>query len=99
MVASMTTDGRYIVFTSERTGAPAGWRMDIDGGNPKQLTRGGVAAGTEWLVYQDRQTLWKMPIDGGEPVQLSEERLVRCATSHDGKMIACSLETPGCPPG
>ena len=94
---SITTDGRHIVFTSERTGAPAGWRMDIDGGNPKQLTRGGVAAGTEWLVYQDRQTLWKMPIDGGQQVQLSEERLVRCATSHDGKMIACSLETPGWP--
>jgi len=94
---SITTDGRYIFFTSERTGAPAGWRMDIDGGNPKQLTRGGVPAGTEWLVYQDRQTLWKMPIDGGEPVQLSEERLVRCATSHDGKMIACSLETLGSP--
>ena len=94
---SITTDGRHIVFTSERTGAPAGWRMDIDGGNPKQLTRGGWAAGTEWLVYQDRQTLWKMPIDGGEPVQLSEERLVRCATSHDGKMIACSLESPGSP--
>jgi len=95
---SITTDGRYIVFTSERTGVPAGWRMDIDGGNPKQLTIGGVAAGTEWVVYWQRQTLWRAPIDGGEPVQLSEEPLVRCATSQDGKMIACSLETPGSPP-
>ena len=38
-----------------------------------------------------------MPIDGGEPVLLSEEPLIRCAVSHDGKMIACSLETPGSP--
>ena len=94
---SITTDGRYIVFTSERTGAPAGWRMDIDGGNPKQLTTGGVTAGSEWVVYPYRQSLWKASIDGGEPVQLSEEPLVRCSTSHDGKMIACSLETPGSP--
>ena len=49
------------------------------------------------MVYPYRQSLWKVPIDGGEPVQLSEEPLVRCATSHDGKMIACSLETPGSP--
>ena len=39
---SISTDGRYVVFTSERTGAPDGWRMDIDGGNPKKLSdRGG----------------------------------------------------------
>jgi Tol biopolymer transport system component len=94
---SITTDGRYVVFTSERTGAPAGWRMDIDGGNPKQLTTGGVAAGAEWVVYSDRQSLWKAPIDGGEPVRLSEEPMVRCAASHDGKMVACSLEEPGSP--
>ncbi|MCA1633356.1 MAG: hypothetical protein LC802_06440, partial [Acidobacteria bacterium] len=94
---SITTDGRYVVFTSERTGAPAGWRMDIDGGNPKQLTGGGGTAGDGWVVYSDRQSLWKAPIDGGEPVRLSEEPMGRCAVSHDGKMVACSLETPGSP--
>ncbi|MDQ3472989.1 MAG: hypothetical protein M3447_04550, partial [Acidobacteriota bacterium] len=92
---SVTTDGRHVVFTSERTGAPAGWRMDIDGGNPKKLIGFGGQAGDGWVVYQDKGSLWKAPIDGGEPVQLSEERLVRCAASHDGKMVACSLETPG----
>ena len=93
---SITTDGRYVVFTSERTGAPAGWRMDIDGSNAKQLTRGGVA-GDGWVVYTERQSLWKAPIDGGEPVRLSEELMVRCAVSHDGKMVACSLEIAGSP--
>ncbi|MGI8734568.1 MAG: protein kinase domain-containing protein [Pyrinomonadaceae bacterium] len=94
---SVTTDGRYVVFTSERTGAPAGWRMDIDGSNPKKLIGFGGQAGDGWVVYGDKGSLWKAPIDGGEPVQLSEERLVRCAASHDGKMVACSLETPGSP--
>ncbi|MCA1602840.1 MAG: protein kinase, partial [Acidobacteria bacterium] len=94
---SISTDGRYVVFTSERTGAPAGWRMDIDGGNPKQLTGGGGTAGDGWVVYTDRQSLWKAPIGGGEPVRLSEEPMVRCAVSHDGKMLACSLEAPGSP--
>jgi eukaryotic-like serine/threonine-protein kinase len=94
---SVSTDGRYVVFTSERTGAPAGWRMDIDGSNPKKLIGFGGQAGDGWVVYGDKGSLWKAPIDGGEPVQLSEERLVRCAASHDGKMVACSLETPGSP--
>ena len=93
---SITTDGRYVVFTSERTGTPAGWRMDLDGGNAKQLTRAGVA-GDGWVVYTERQALWKAPIDGGEPVRLSDKFMVRCAVSQDGKMVACSLETPGAP--
>ena len=93
---SITTDGRYIVFSSERTGTPAGWRMDIDGANAKQLAHAGVA-GDGWVVYTYRQSLWKAPIDGGEPVRLSEEFMVRCAVSHNGKMVACSLEKPGSP--
>jgi Tol biopolymer transport system component len=97
--ASVTPDGRYIVFTSERAGAPASWRMDIDGGNSKKLDTGGFGAqaGEGWAVYQDKGSLWKAPIDGGEPVQLSEVSMVRCAVSQDGKMVACSLETPGSP--
>ena len=31
---SITTDGRYIVFTSERTGAPAGWEWTLTGAMP-----------------------------------------------------------------
>ncbi len=93
---SITPDGRYIVFTSERTGAPAGWRMDIDGRNSKQLNTSGVTeASADWVIHSFKQSLWKTPIQGGEPVRVSEERLVRCAASHDGKMVACSLETPG----
>src|SRR5262249_8880971 len=36
----VSRDGRYIVFTSNRTGTAQVWRMDIDGRNQKQLTFG-----------------------------------------------------------
>src|SRR5438132_11556032 len=35
---SVSPDGRYIVFMSDRTGVPHIWRMDIDGANVRQLT-------------------------------------------------------------
>src|SRR5262249_31807214 len=37
---SVSSDGRYIVFTSNRSGSMQIWRMDIDGRNQKQLTFG-----------------------------------------------------------
>jgi serine/threonine protein kinase/Tol biopolymer transport system component len=96
---SVTTDGRYVVFVSERTGAPAGWIMDIDGSNPKKLNLSGFnpQAADGWVVYPKEQSLWKSRIDGGEAVRLSEEQLIRCGVSQDGKMVACSLEAPGSP--
>ena len=96
---SITTDGRYVVFVSERTGAPVGWVMNVDGSNQKKLDITGFnpQAGDGWVVYPDSQALWKTPIGGGEPVRLTEERPLRCAISQDGKMVACSLETPGSP--
>ena len=96
---SVTTDGRYVVFVSERTGAPAGWIMDIDGSNQKKLNISGFnpQAADGWVVYSKEQSLWKSPIDGGEAVRISEEQLVRCGVSQDGKMVACSVEAPGSP--
>src|SRR5262249_42054311 len=35
---SVTPDGRYILFSSNRSGSYNIWRMDIDGNNQKQLT-------------------------------------------------------------
>ena len=49
--------------------------MDIDGGNLKQLTRGGdqpsVSPDGRWVVYHIGGRLWKISIDGGEPAQLN----------------------------
>jgi Tol biopolymer transport system component len=96
---SVTMDGRHVVFVSERTGAPTIWVMDIEGSNQRNLGVTGFnpQAGDGWVVYPNRQSLWKSQIGGGEPVQLSEQQLIRCAVSQDGKMVACSLEEPGSP--
>jgi eukaryotic-like serine/threonine-protein kinase len=94
-------DGRYIVFLSNRAGAGYNlWRMDADGSNLKQLTRGGHDSGPQitpdgrWIVYASwlvgKPTVWKISIDGGEPVQLTDKYSRIPVISPDGKQFACS---------
>jgi len=94
---SVSPDGRYIVFVSNRTGDRCVWRMDIDGSNPKQLTYGIDARGSEitpdgkWVVYWDvgsgKRTLWKVSIEGGNQAQLTDYYSRLPAVSPDGKQI------------
>ncbi len=99
---SVTSDGRYIVFASNRGGNRSVfniWRIDIDGSNPKQLTGGKGELWPEcspdgrWVVYTDigtgKPTLWKVAIDGGSPVQLTNRFSLQSFISPDGKLIAC----------
>jgi Tol biopolymer transport system component len=103
---STPRDGRYIIFVSDRTGVPCIWRMDMDGGNPKQLTDGydispHCSLDGHWLVYthiSNAGTIWKVPIDGGQPALLTERPSYSPAISPDGKQIVCSyLEEPNSP--
>ncbi len=98
---SVSPDGRYIVFVSERTGTRSIWRINIDGSNPKQLTLTSVIGNNSpqctpdnQVVYQSAGALWKVSIDGGESVRIGEG-MRSPAVSPDGKLIACSLGTPG----
>ncbi len=94
----VSPNGRYIVFTSWKTGTPHLWRMDIDGGNPKQLTDSAsdgvlsdVSADSEWLIYTKSgpdRGIWKLPIEGGNSVRLTEAHASSPVVSRDGKMIA-----------
>jgi len=82
---AVSHDGRYIVFSSNRTGASQIWRMDIDGHNQKQLTFGGKqedSAQFAVLSPDGREVffikrgvgpaaVWKVSIEGGAPVQVS----------------------------
>ncbi len=103
---TVTSDGRYILFESNRgdaSGRSHIWRMDIDGGQPKQLTNGFVefspscSPDASWVVYvagsPGQQILQKIPIDGGEPVRLTEPGLIFevAFVSPDGKLIDCII--------
>jgi TolB protein len=107
---AMTPDGRYIVFASNRAGKWSNiWRMDPDGGHPKQLTNGTedkrphCSPDSTWVVYSNADstntTVWKVSIDGGNPVQLTNKDSEAPVVSPDGKWIACRYwnEQPDAP--
>ncbi|MCM3873683.1 MAG: winged helix-turn-helix domain-containing protein [Pyrinomonadaceae bacterium] len=94
---TVSPDGRYIFFASDRAGRFNIWRVDAEGGNLKQLTTGHdeffphSTPDGGWVVYQRgvaEPRLWKVPADGGEPTQLTETRAARPAVSSDGELIA-----------
>jgi eukaryotic-like serine/threonine-protein kinase len=97
-----TSDGRYLVFTSNRAGGTHIFRMDADGSDVKQLTYGNGSEHTpdcspdgEWVVYTswsgNTSTIWKVPIAGGTPVQLTDYHSIAPSFSPDGKLISCIL--------
>ena len=92
-----SSDGRYVVFHSNRAGGTWNiWRMDRDGSNPKQLTFDKsesnfpqISPDGQWVVYGHAQQAWKLPIDGGTPVQLTDKASLRPVISPDGELVAC----------
>jgi len=73
--ASWSRDGRWIYFSSDRTGRPEIWKRTADGqGIASQVTfQGGYEAfeidvgGALYYIRDRRETeLWSVPVDGGE---------------------------------
>jgi Tol biopolymer transport system component/DNA-binding winged helix-turn-helix (wHTH) protein len=94
---SVSPDGRYIVFMSNRTGTNAIWRMNLDGSDARPLTSEGDARwprcspDSQWVVYASLSNpagLYKIPIEGGNPVRLTDVRPTQPAISPNGKQIA-----------
>jgi Tol biopolymer transport system component/DNA-binding winged helix-turn-helix (wHTH) protein len=96
---SATSDGRYVVFQSNRSGKLEIWRANADGSNLIQLTNSGNAADPSLtpdgksIVYSSPgsgvTTLWRLSIEGGLPTQLTTSNSWLPAVSPDGKYIAC----------
>lgn len=100
---SVSPDGRYVVFQSNRPDGAAIlrlWRMDIDGGNLVQLAAradfqshispdGGSVVYSAWHAGSDMQSIWKVSIDGGEPVRVTDYPTAMPAYSPDGQWISC----------
>ena len=95
---TVSNDGRYVVFHSIR-GKPSNiWRMDIDGGNLKQLTFGNksfspsVSPNNRYVYFKSWLTgigeLRRVPIDGGEEEILTDKQTDWTTFSPDGKFFA-----------
>ncbi len=102
MFPTVSPDGRYIYFSSERGADRPGhtlWRMQSDGSHPTQLLSGTEVSNCspdgKWLIYSSRTDrnmfLWKLPTAGGEPVRLTDKNAAeRPVVSPDGQWIACN---------
>lgn len=97
----VSPDGRYIVFQSCRTSSDRSfniWRVDVDGRNPMQLTRGRYdseptfSPDSESVIYVNNDEhvpkLRRVPIGGGQPVALTDEFSQHPTFSPDGKLLA-----------
>ncbi|HXD34967.1 MAG TPA: protein kinase [Pyrinomonadaceae bacterium] len=96
---SVSPDGRYVVFQSNRSGGRNIWRIDADGNNPKQLTTGNYidespvcSPDGQSVIFSSARsgtlTVWKVGIDGGAPVQITSHPSQFPLMSPDGKLIS-----------
>ncbi len=88
---AVSPDGRYMLFTSKRTGNGEIWRVDADGGNPTRLADGFSPTCTPdgWVIYFGDGTLWRVPVEGGAPVRLTDRPSSGPYASPDGALVAC----------
>lgn len=98
----VTGDGRYIVFSSNRTGINHVWRMSIDGVDQKQLTHteGGhtmsIAPDGRTAYYRSDITrrLRKVDVESGVESELPEIAGFAHAFSTDGRLVASFVNDP-----
>jgi Tol biopolymer transport system component len=73
VLPSFSHDGRYIYFSSNRSGRFEIWKVSHAGGDAEQVTRQGGVAGLEsadgkyiyYMSYRHSNELWRVPTAGG----------------------------------
>lgn len=96
----MSAPGKFIAFSLWSAKDQANiWRMDMDGGNLRQLTNRNqdfppaLSPDGKWIVFAtmqgDKNVLMKIPSEGGQPSQLTDYASDHPSISPDGKWIAC----------
>jgi Tol biopolymer transport system component len=98
LLPSVSMDGRFLVFQSDRSGSYAVWRSDREGGDVLKLTDTGIAAQPDisadghWIVYvsnpESSGELWRVTISGGDPVKLADGASWP-QISPDSRFVAC----------
>ena len=95
----VSADGRFVVFSSNRSGNFNIWRLDVTTGEQSQLTHGAeldsqpnCSPDGQWVLFkslrQGNSTFWRVPISGGTPQQLWNKSSNWAAISPDGKLVA-----------
>jgi Tol biopolymer transport system component len=94
--ASVTPDGRHIVFQRLADRRMRIWRMNIDGSDQKPITEGpldmAAVAGPDGAVYFNRVTqgsprAFKVSIDGGSASPVSDQIFRPLDISQDGSLL------------
>lgn len=97
---SVSTDGKYVVFASSRSGPSHIWRMELDGGNLMELSGGkhdvkpNCSPDGEWVVYSSERNSKRVIVktslrEGGAETALTDKFSDFPVISPDGKLVAC----------
>lgn len=99
----LSPDGKWIAFTSNRSGTASVYIVSVDGGQPKRLTwhpngsgvRGWTNDGKSVLYVSSRETaprsynrLWTVSVKGGAPTLVSSQWGFNGSYSPNGKQMA-----------
>src|SRR5206468_3696843 len=83
---SFSADGKWIYFSSNRTGERQIWRLPAAGGDAVQVTHNGGLVAFEspdganiWYTQGSEASspLWRLPVSGGQPVKVLEDVIQR----------------------
>lgn len=98
---TISKDGRFLIFLSNRSGKMNIWRSNADGTNPFQITENEnvkdaiISPDSKMVYYLARnsedtfETLWKVSINGENKTQITSQITKSPRISPDGKKIAC----------
>ena len=101
------SDGKTLVFVSNRSGDHQLWRMNLDGTDQRQITNGpsvsfpSVSSGGADIYYVafDHTTqlpsLYRVSLNGGDSTQVTPQPVLMPQVSPDGKYIACYAQKAG----
>lgn len=78
---SWSRDGRWIYFASNKSGTHQIWKISAEGGNARQVTKGGGFEAVDapdgkvlyyTQTYNKTPGVWSVPVDGGEEIPVIE---------------------------